>query len=353
MKAAILTNQLFSWEDHNKLAIGGGEKVTLQISEMLQEIEYNVSIYQYSKVTFSKTFLGAKVHGIHNSLRNKGFWTSICDYFYNETKDFDLVIINLPDFASGMVREDTILISHGAFWCGKSAESLGEYANNKLRKIFSSVGKNVVVHEFTRDAIRNLGLNRVADEVVCIENYVDTDLFKPDEKLPIIIFPGRAEIAKGTDILPKVLEILSLPACQIAWVGGGSQFNKIKKLEDKYNNFYAMNVDMDQMSKIYADAAICVVLNTVSKGNSLTLMEGMASGCACIGVKGGTTLIRDNENGLLCDGTPEDITEKIMILVNDTILRGKLGFNAREDIIRDHSRKEWREKWLNLINEGR
>jgi len=350
MKAAILTNQLFSWENPNELAIGGGEKVTLQLSELLQEIEYDVSVYQYSPISFSNDLFGAHIHGISNFPGDGLFWTNFCDYFYNETKDFDLVIINLPDFTSGKVREDSILITHGIFWCGKALEKLSEYEKTKLRKAFSNVGKNIVVHEFTRDAIRSLGLNAVADKVVCIENYVDTDVFKPDEKLPIVIFPGRAENAKGTGIVREVLDLLPSNGYRVEWIGYGSQYKNLKLLEEHYDNFYAYSVPMEDMHKVYARASICVVMNTSSRGNSLTLMEGMASKCACVGIDGGTTLITNMEDGLLCDATPESIANSIMLLMSNDELRSFLGKNAREKIIKDHSRIEWKEKWINLIN---
>ena len=54
MKAGILTNQLFLWEDSDVLAVGGGERVTLQLSGLLIELGYEVHVYQYSSVEFHK-----------------------------------------------------------------------------------------------------------------------------------------------------------------------------------------------------------------------------------------------------------------------------------------------------------
>jgi len=350
MRAALLTNQLFSWKNPDELAIGGGEKFSWQFSQLLQDLGYEVHMYQYSPVGFDKMHNGAHVHGIPNFKGDGLLWTGICDYFYDCTKRFDRVFINLPDFAAGKVRGDATLITHGILWCNKPVGELTTDKKEKLCKIWSKVYKNVVVHEFTRETIRELGLDDVADKIVCIGNYVDTDIFKPTNKKPIVIFPGRAEVFKGTGLMSEVLEHLSNTGWKVAWVGDGAQFSKLKLLESKYNNFYATSVPIEEMSDIYSPASICVVLNTVSKGNSLTLMEGMASGCACIGVDGGTTLIENDINGLLCRATADDIASKINLLINDKKLRDRLGTRAREDIIRDHGEKEWREKWTKVIN---
>ena len=349
MRAALLTNQLFSWKDYNELAIGGGEKFSWQFSQLLQDLGYEVHIYQYSPVKFDRIRNGVHIHGVPNAVRGGWPWTGLCDYFYDCTKRFDRIFINLPDFASGKVRGDATLITHGISWYGKAIDELLDNEKEKLCRIFSKVGKNVVVHEFTIEAIRGLGLDKVADKVICVGNYVDTNIFKPVEKKPIIIFPGRAEIAKGTGFIQKILDIISLKDWKIAWVGDGEQFDKVKNLENKYINFHAASVPMDCVHAVYSSASICVVLNTVSKGNSLTLMEGMASECACIGVAGGTTLITNNKDGLLCCATPESIAEKIMLLAGDEGLRKRLGSSARKEMIRSHSEKEWKEKWTNVI----
>ena len=352
MRAALLTNQLFSWNNHNELAIGGGEKFSWQFSQLLQDLGYEVHIYQYSPVKFDKIHSGAHIHGIPNTVRDGWFWTGMCDYFYDCTKHFDRVFINLPDFAAGKVRGDATLITHGISWCGKAIGELLDDEKEKLSRIFSKVGKNVVVHEFTREAIRGFGLDKVADKVVCVENYVDTEAFKPGDKKPIIVFPGRAEVAKGTELMPGILDGLSGTEWKTAWVGDGSQFCKLKRLEAKYGNFHAMSVPIDSMPDVYSRSSICVVFNLFSRGNSLTLMEGMSSGCACVGITGGTTLIKNDVNGLLCEPDAKDIVDKIKRLMADSELRSRLGCQSRKDIIRDHNKEKWEREWTSVINGG-
>jgi len=349
-KAGILTNQLYSWDNTDVLAIGGGEKVTLMLARLLEKLDYEVHVYQCSPKPFIHYIGNICVHGILNTVSACGcFHVGACNEFYDITKDFDKVLICLPEMCGGNMREDAILITQGMFWCSQEGKDLSAERRQCLYNAWSGAGINVVVHQYTIDAIRELGFNEIADKIVCINNCVDADVFKPSVKEKIILFPGRAEWAKGIENIESILSNLDLPEWRIVWCGAGSQFSSIKKLEDKYENFTATSFPMDEMHKAYTDASICVVMNTVSKGNSLTLMEGMASECACIGIDGGTTLISDGKNGILCK--LDELATSIKILAERPDLRKSLGKQARADMITRYSVSEWEKNWIDIIGE--
>jgi len=351
MKAAILTNQLYSWKNHNELAIGGGERVAWRLSGLLLEMGYEVHIYQHSNVKFTKFVGGVFIHGVSvGTLALDGYISGIADYFYDKTSDFDVVILNLPDVAGGKVREDAILLTQGIMFFMKDLSELSEEDKERLYKIWSSAGMNVVVHPVIIDAVRSLGFNEIADKMICIDNCVETDVFKPQEKKPIVLFPGRAEEAKGAKFIPEILESLADTGWKVVWAGDGSWFRKIKALEMEYPSFSAISAPLDSVQNIFAKSAICVVFNLASKGNSLTMMEGMASECACIGIDGGTTLIEHGVNGILCQPNVKDISDAIKALIKDEELRNRLGVAARESAIANHSVSLWKEKWADIIN---
>lgn len=75
-------------------------------------------------------------------------------------------------------------------------------------------------------------------------------------------------------------------------------------------------------------------------GASAALIEGMSYGFPIIvsDVKSFTTEIKDGETGLLFeDGNVEMLAEKIGSLIEDKQLRQRLGNNARDHILREHS----------------
>lgn len=350
MKAAILTNSFFSWWDVDKLAVGGGERVVGQLARLLQETDYETHIYQFSPIQFLKDHNGISVHGVKNTYSTiKGFLTGLGDYFYDATKHFDRVIITPPEIAGNKIRGDAIVITQGVYWAMKPVNELLDTEKEQLHKIWGSAGKNVVVHEFTTDTIRGLGFGEIADEITCIDNCVDTDIFKPSVKEPIILFPGRAELAKGTNFIEGILKRLSVPGWRIVWCGAGSEFDKLKMLTLNNRNFSVTTYPMDKVHEIYAKASICVCFNTVSPGNSLTAMEALASECATVGIRDKTTLINHEENGLLCSANVKDVADNIMRLVGDKALRNKLGSRGRLDMIENHGVDSWKEKWMAVI----
>ena len=350
-KIGLLTNQIYSWSNPNVLAQGGGERVTLQIANLLDRLGYEVHIYQYAPIKFTRKLNNIYVHSLTNTNLCQGcFHIDICNEFYELARDFDKVIIALPEFAGGKMRGDTILITQGIYWCayfprGDLTDTQKEY----LYRGWAGAGTNIIVHEFTRDAVRELGFDDIADDMICIDNYVDTDVFKPASKRKLILFPGRAEIVKGAGLIEGILDGLDLGDWQAAWCGNGSQFASLKELEKKHPGFSAFSLPMKDAPKAYDEAAICVVINTASRGNSLTLFEGMASGCACIGVEGNNTLIEDSVNGLSCSPNADGISATIERLMMDEKLRERLGARARQDMIENYSVGEWEKKWTKIL----
>ena len=91
--------------------------------------------------------------------------------------------------------------------------------------------------------------------------------------------------------------------------------------------------ESDTVAKNIADADI-FVLPSDTEGMPNALLEAMAMGLACIATDcpggGPKSLINDGENGLLCKvGDVEDMTNKLLKLLDNRELRLKLGQNAR------------------------
>ena len=352
-RVGLLTNQLYSWINPNVLAQGGGERVTLQIANLLDKLGYETHIYQYAPIKFTRKINNIFIHSLTDMrIEHSCFSVDICNEFYELTKDFDKVLIALPEFTGGKMRSDTILITQGMYWCQYIPnQKLSDKQKEYLYNGWNNAGKNVIVHEFTRDAVRELGFNDIADKMICIDNCVDTDVFKPDlhGKQAKILFPGRAEMVKGAGLIDKIQENIDRIGWQSVWCGNGGEFANLKRMEKKYKNFLACSVSMEDIADMYATSAICVVINTFSRGNSLTLLEGMASECACIGIEGNNTLIEDGENGLLCQANADSISMAIIKLMNDFDLRKRLGAQARRDMIKNHSVDEWEKKWIKIL----
>lgn len=88
------------------------------------------------------------------------------------------------------------------------------------------------------------------------------------------------------------------------------------------------------------------------EGMPLALTEAMAAGLPSIGYKSCPSvneLIIDGYNGFLCEDGIDDFAEKLKILMQDAVLRKKMGQNARESMKQFAPEKIW-DEWEDLIN---
>ena len=87
------------------------------------------------------------------------------------------------------------------------------------------------------------------------------------------------------------------------------------------------------------------------EGWGLALTEAMSIGLPAIGCKecpAVNTLIRDEENGLLCDDTPESLAAALSRLMSDESLRIRFGKAAKEDMKKYAPDRIW-DQWENLL----
>lgn len=106
----------------------------------------------------------------------------------------------------------------------------------------------------------------------------------------------------------------------------------------------------DNVPKQLAQASI-FFFPSKFEGFPLALTEAMSMGLPAIGCKecpSVNTLIRDGENGLLCDDTPESLAEALSKLMSDESLRVRLGNVAKEDMKTYAPERVW-DQWENLF----
>jgi len=97
---------------------------------------------------------------------------------------------------------------------------------------------------------------------------------------------------------------------------------------------------------------ICI-LSTYSEGISNSILEYMALGKPVIATSGGGTceIVKDNETGyLISPSSPDQLAGKIKILLDDPVLRKKMGSAGRERIISEFSIDSMVRNYINLYN---
>jgi len=358
-RVAVLTNRLLDW-DTQEPRFGGGERYCLTLARLLNELGFDVTFYQSAGQAFAGEYYGFKVLTIPHGEGFSEFQYGVCDDFYRLSDDYDHVIYNLANYASGRhVREDAILICHG-IWFDYESPSLSSFRTKEwfehLYSAFSRPRRVVSVDANSINLMRALW-PEVAARMTYLPNWVDTHIFYPpggrDSRLVTIIIPRRSDPLRGSQLLGPIMEGITHD-CRICWVGAGEDEDDehIKALaqRDPRLKFYAAS--FEEMPSLYRQADICCIPTVASEGTSLSCLEAMASGCAVVAttVGGLPELIQSGVNGLLVDPQPEKIAAAINRLIEEPALRSRLQEGAARTAA-SFSLEIWRERWTQLLQQ--
>lgn len=187
-----------------------------------------------------------------------------------------------------------------------------------------------------------------------IPNNVDTKVFRP-QAAPV---RGDYVLAVGRMVGMKRYDILS-QACAKAGIvlkiaGDGPDRERVVKVAAESGCRLEMlgRVPNPALPPLMAGAAIYVICSEY-EGHPKSLVEAMACGCACIGTDspGIRNQIRDGENGILAEGTSDNICEAIRRILDDDVLAGKIRLGARQYALENFSLEALANKEAGILKE--
>ena len=189
---------------------------------------------------------------------------------------------------------------------------------------------------------------------ILIPNYVETDVFKPlnsTRNRGTICFIGS--LGQQKNILALLEALKGLPY-RIDFIGSGplsTQLQEAARSNGIKANFLG-NIPNHELPEILNQHEL-FVLPSLWEGMPKTLLEAMACGLPVVGtnVSGIKEVIKDGENGLLCDTDSNSIRQAIIRLMEDEKLRERLGENARKTIEQEFSLEKLIHKELELYAE--
>lgn len=206
-----------------------------------------------------------------------------------------------------------------------------------------------------------------------ISNPINLDIFSPlllNKKQEIkkefglsdatLVCAGRLAPEKNIDVLIRALSLVKkrFPTVSLILAGHGNATDKLKELAKTLNLGQSVKflgtVDQLTLAKLYQASEIFVISST-SETQSMSLIQAMASGLPAVGVKARALpeYIND-QNGFLVE--PNDcraFAEKLIILLENSILRKKLGQNASafaQKFSISNIAKEWERIYNNVIS---
>ncbi|NPA79619.1 MAG: glycosyltransferase family 4 protein [Thermotogae bacterium] len=172
-----------------------------------------------------------------------------------------------------------------------------------------------------------------------IPNGVDLQRFRPDlQPLPHlqgyrnILFVGRPEPRKGLKYailaMPHILR--EIPDARLVVVGDGPLLGWYKNMVPdsiKDRVMFEGRVSSQVLPRYYRTADVFISPATGSESFGLVLLEAMATGTPVVAARneGYSLVIRDGENGLLCNVEDEvDLARKVVRVLKDEDLRRRL-----------------------------
>ena len=197
------------------------------------------------------------------------------------------------------------------------------------------------------------------DKLVFIPNVVPQYTDSADLDAPLIINISRISTTKRQHLLVEAFDLIKErhPDWNVeCWGFNQSEYGKRLKKEIEKRNLQS-RVELcgettDVVSKLKHSSIF--VFPSEIEGFSLALTEAMSMGLAVVGCSDCPSVyatIEDNVNGLLANATPNDIAQKIELLISDRELRHQLGANAKKSMEIYSPNNVW-DKWTTLISKA-
>lgn len=239
-------------------------------------------------------------------------------------------------------------------------------ARNLLSYNLSTARRVICVTETTKNHLQKYW-SVPPDKLVVLPNAVDVDRFKPEPRLgsqirtalnlqenPLVIFVGSFYQWHDVETLLKafVVVLKSHADARLVLVGDGTEREAMMRLSE--------NLGLDGVAQFtgfvkhsdvarYMNAADIAVVPVPAMKQELwlspmKLFEYMASGKAVIASAVGQIgdVIKDNQNGVLVPAGDETALAKaINRLLDDESLRSRLGDQARESVVQNHSWEQY------------
>jgi len=262
-------------------------------------------------------------------------------------------------FASSQTRTKTIMTLHGLYWKDLKVDrfniqKLFYYGWNTLQFIqaFQALTKFVAISKYVQKELKSLGIYEES-KITIIENPIRDELFnvKHEEKEIIILYPAKIYPLKNQLTFIKALGILKNQTKEnfkVIFAGKvvdalyySQLLSEIKKLNlQKFIKFELY--PYEKMPTIYAHCSI-TALTSYHENAPMSISESFAVGVPVIAsnVGGIPYMVTPGKDGfIISPDNPEDIAEKLLILLEDKKLRKKMGKEAK---------KKAQERWKDSI----
>jgi glycosyltransferase involved in cell wall biosynthesis len=230
------------------------------------------------------------------------------------------------------------------------------YTSHEVRRILKKTDKVVCISEFIRDYLFRKAACKPANVIVAY-NGVDLDTFQRptpstgaagslivDVQPPTVLFVGRMCEDKGPHLLLEAAVLLRRQGVQFRlrlvgsqYLGAGSPMSgyelQLRSLAEPIADVveFVPFVSRREIASVYQAAAVFCIPSTWAEPFGLTLVEGMAAGCAVVASRRGALPEIAGDAAVYFD--PPDVAEladQLGRLLIDVVRREDFGRRARD-----------------------
>jgi glycosyltransferase involved in cell wall biosynthesis len=227
----------------------------------------------------------------------------------------------------------------------RNLKSSTQYLTYQLYAPFLARYDRVIVFsEIQRDLLIKLGVS--GDLVVVIPNGVDEKKYSPGYSnfkyqlgtKKLFVYQGRIATEKNIEALLKAWKLANMGEdCQLVMVGDGPNRSSLQLHYGKEHNIIWLGFVADEQQRIdILRAADVFILPSLVEGLSISLLEAMACGVACLATDAGADgEVLENGAGVILDtqGVAAQLKILLPLFRNHPEMTNLLGKKARQRVL--------------------
>lgn len=354
------------------LLSGGVKSYTTTLKDTLESTGINSSIVKPVNVNrFQKLAVAIKVFGNRDKAKIEFAKLRIrncASITYEVIKEKSVNLIHSQDVlyanAASYFKLPLILTVHGPM--SREARMLGAKENylSYLMKQEMSAYKNadhiIAVDTGQKDIIIN-DYNINPEKISVVLNSVDTKIFKPINNAKnnlskgFFLVPRRLVRKNGVHVAIEAFKNMQDLNLDLWIAGDGPEKinleNKAKELGLSDNIRFLGSVDQSEMVKLMNQSKGIIIpsvpVEGVIEASSISALEGMSVSKPVVAsnIGGLAEIIKHNNTGLLFnEGDDKELAEMMRNLVTNDNKGERIGANARDYVINNHSTEVWIKK---------
>jgi glycosyltransferase involved in cell wall biosynthesis len=202
--------------------------------------------------------------------------------------------------------------------------------------------------------------SKLKPKIEVVYNYVDCQLFKPspyEKQIKTIMVPRNLNPGRGVYLVPEIakemLKVRKDFLFKITGTGPLKDYLEKKIHEEGLEDYVKLigHVSHENMPELYRESYIVLIPTIFSEGTSLSALEALASQRVLVTTDvGGLKEIGQNiETKVVVKPDSKDIAEKLLLLLDNHDLYGRIAKQGRDYVCRNFNKTIWQDKWRKII----